>query len=418
MTDIKLHSDQQNLARAVAEKSIAIMRQAIADNGQCIWVLAGGSTPQLAYQVIADEHLDAVDWSRVTILIGDERIAPLDSDDSNWHQAEQALLHHIPEARLLRPRSDQTLDVAVNHYQQTVDSLPKGRSDAPHFDLVWLGVGEDGHTLSLFPGSPNLDNTTDLVLPVDDSPKAPAERLTLGSSALGDTANLLILASGHSKLSAITSALTNDALPIGQIARLAAKSDAKVEWHLDGQAAPGDSSGIGRYTYDLDTGYIHIGDITLSGLPESIDIESYTLLKKSEFHITIMGTPRMVEMITEMPSEVARQRLVDEFFDFVKDHDMRAATLTEDFRLVRHEDRISLVIMVNVPYVDELYDRLRASTGVDIPTQPAHITLYTLQPDKGIPIQSNAVLQTESVVVEVSSLLAVKFGKENTPSIG
>lgn len=233
MADIDIQVDAQSLAEAVAHKSVAIMQAAIEETGSCRWVLAGGSTPVLAYQYIADNLLSEVDWSKVTILIGDERIAPLDSDQSNWHQADQALLKQIPQAKQMRPRSNLELADAVDDYHLALEKLPADLSGYPIFDLVWLGIGEDGHTLSLFPGSPNLDNNSSLILPVEDSPKPPSERLTFGLSALRATQHLLVIAAGSSKAEVVASAQSSDELPIAKAASTVEQAGGQVDWLID-----------------------------------------------------------------------------------------------------------------------------------------------------------------------------------------
>ncbi len=234
---MRVYPDSQSLAVAAAKQTITLLRQAITDTGSGIWVLAGGSTPLEAYQVIADRYIDAIDWSKVTILLGDERIAPLDSADSNWHQIEQALLRQISKANLLRPRSDLPLAEAVDDYRLTLEQLTSNDEGYPIFDVVWLGVGDDGHTLSLFPGHPQLDDATTLVLPVEDSPKPPNQRLTLGIGALKASKHLLVLASGHAKSETITKATESIDLPIARAVKAVNESGGQVTWLFDKAAA-------------------------------------------------------------------------------------------------------------------------------------------------------------------------------------
>src|SRR5690606_25106341 len=129
---------KHQLAEAVAHDTIHQLAHVIAKQGQASWVLAGGTTPEAAYKIIAQRYLESLDWSRVTVLIGDERIAPLTSPDSNWHAAEQALLHAIPAATFLRPPTNQSAEQAAKEYEQQLSQLPRTAAGFPQLDIVWL----------------------------------------------------------------------------------------------------------------------------------------------------------------------------------------------------------------------------------------------------------------------------------------
>lgn len=233
MDNVKIFTDKSELAKAAAKDAIKTLKSAIAEYGEAVWLLAGGTTPEAAYAVIAQKHLDAIDWSRVTFTIGDERIAPLNSPDSNWHTAEKILLKHIPKASFLRPESEKSAENGAGEYEKLLAHLPKTAGGLPRFDLVWLGMGEDGHTLSLFPNHTDFQPTKNLVIPVYNSPKPPDDRISLTLPALVGAQHTVILTSGSSKSDAIKSALqpTND-LPIAQAARIT-----HATWYIDQAAA-------------------------------------------------------------------------------------------------------------------------------------------------------------------------------------
>lgn len=214
--------NKEELIEAVAKSAIDTLRGAIEKNGSASWVLAGGSTPFAAYEIIAQKYLHDIDWSKVTLLIGDERIAPLDSADSNWHAAERALLSHLPAATMLRPRSDQPAEIAAEEYENRVKNIAR-------YDLVWLGMGEDGHTLSLFPEHPDFAPTNRLVIPVHHSPKPPADRISFTLTALERADHTVIMATGKAKAEAFRQAQEpSSQLPIAQAARLT-----QAQWYID-----------------------------------------------------------------------------------------------------------------------------------------------------------------------------------------
>lgn len=236
--DIDVLADPQTVAMAAADSAIQTLSTAINNNGSAVWVLAGGSTPNLAYDFIASARLDGVAWSAVTILLGDERIGPLDGPDNNWHVIENLLLQYIPEATLLRPRADLDTEAAAIDYEKQLAALPKTSNGHPRFDLLWLGMGEDGHTLSLFPGDENNNDTQSLVVAIHNSPKPPADRVSLSLTGLSGTQECVILACGEAKRDALTKATTGQQLPIAMAASRVELSGGTVTWLVDVAAAP------------------------------------------------------------------------------------------------------------------------------------------------------------------------------------
>jgi 6-phosphogluconolactonase len=193
----------------------------------------------IAYDVLATQYRDAVDWSKVIILIGDERCVPLDDADSNWHQIAPIFLDivPIPTANKLRPKSNLSAEEAATDYAEVLAWLPQAEGGLPRLDIVWLGVGEDGHTLSLFPNHPGLHNTQPLVIAIHDSPKPPPNRITLTLKALQATTSCIIMATGASKTEAIKEAKQNDSqLPIVQAVQAIESGGGSVTWLVDAVA--------------------------------------------------------------------------------------------------------------------------------------------------------------------------------------
>jgi 6-phosphogluconolactonase len=207
-------------------------------------VLAGGSSPMSAYRVIVAEYADALDWSKVVAVIGDERAVGVESPDSNWGQVAP-LLFGTPETaavRGLRPVTEQGAEVAAGQYNDVIGKLvgdgDGDGDDAPRFDLVWLGVGEDGHTLSLFPGHPEFrENDDDLVVPIHNSPKPPADRITLTTKSLTNARNAVVFATGAGKRDALAAALSEKTLPIARVSAVLEAGGADVRWLFDAPAA-------------------------------------------------------------------------------------------------------------------------------------------------------------------------------------
>ena len=159
-----------------------------------------------------------IDWTRVHVFFGDERNVPVYDPDSNEGQARYALLNHvnIPEAHIhgYRPGSGQ-LDEAASNYEDAI------RRHAPEgFDLHLMGMGPDGHVNSLFPNSEQLDETEKLVAAVTDSPKPPAERLTLTYPGISRAEEVWLLVSGSEKAEATAALLKDSPTPQWPVSRV------------------------------------------------------------------------------------------------------------------------------------------------------------------------------------------------------
>lgn len=217
-------------APAVAERAAALIgqsaREAIAQRGRFSLVLAGGGTPEATYRLLAGTAQQWQDWD---IWFGDERCLPPDHPQRNSRMAMQAWLSQvaIPASRVHPIPAELGPQAGAARY---ADEL----SGQQPFDLVLLGVGEDGHTASLFPGNP-LGNE-DLTLAVENAPKPPPARVSLSLPALSRCRRMLILVTGQGKRKAVTNWRAGDTLPIGAVSAAAPS----VEVLLDRVAAGAD----------------------------------------------------------------------------------------------------------------------------------------------------------------------------------
>lgn len=180
----------EDAARFVAEQVVVACRDAITQRGAFHWVLAGGSTPALAYRMLRDADID---WSGVHVWFGDERALPKGHADRNETMARQALLDVVA----IPPQNIHSIDFEASTEQSAL-SYAQLLAQVDSFDLVLLGMGEDGHTASLFPGNPALA-LTESAVPVFNSPKPPAERVSLSFDRLNRNRQAIILATGASK---------------------------------------------------------------------------------------------------------------------------------------------------------------------------------------------------------------------------
>jgi 6-phosphogluconolactonase len=200
----------------VAAAGAAAIAQALQAGSRTL-VLAGGTTPARCYELLADLQ---VEWGRVTVLFGDERCVRPNHPDSNYRMARETLLDRVSPATVHRMPAELGPEEGAAEYQAVVAAL------AP-LDMVVLGIGEDGHTASLFPGHPVL-RAKGLVAGVRDSPKPPPERVTLTMAALQGARQVIILATGAGKAKAVAMAKRQE-VPSGMIAG--------ARWLIDRAAA-------------------------------------------------------------------------------------------------------------------------------------------------------------------------------------
>ncbi len=199
--------DPQTLAETAAKIIEECSQSALTEKGAFKIVLAGGTTPEKIYQHLAKIKTD---WSCWSIYFGDERCLPIDDPQRNSIMATHSWLKHvsIPENNIHPIPAELGPEAAAQRYAGEIESaLP--------FDLVLLGMGEDGHTASLFPGQHH--NTTELVHPVHEAPKPPPERVSLSLEALNNSNTVIILVAGAAKRKAVQQWQADEDLPIASI---------------------------------------------------------------------------------------------------------------------------------------------------------------------------------------------------------
>lgn len=238
MKEAQVFDDTNQLAEAVAKQTIDALKTAIREYGSAVWVLAGGSTPLPAYKIIAEQYADALGWSLVTTIMGDERIGPSDGPDNNWHQINQ-ILGHLPAKKII-PNSNQSAEDAASEYESQITKISRGENGVPRLDVVWLGMGADGHTLSLFPSHNSIAPTTELVTAVHDSPKPPSDRISLTLRAIQGAVDVFILATGEDKKPAIAQAQKGGHTPIALVVNIIKTHRGAVSWFIDKNADPTD----------------------------------------------------------------------------------------------------------------------------------------------------------------------------------
>lgn len=234
--DLSVFETPEEVAAAVADAFVADAREAISQRGAFNVALAGGTTPKAAYHLLAQEpRRGQVDWQRTHIFFGDERCVPPESPDSNYRMAAEALLNRagIPAQNVHRMHGeDDPLQAAADYAALVLELL----GDMPRFDLVMLGMGADGHTASLFPGTdPHTDEEQLVRAPYVE--KLAAQRITFTPAVINGARHVLVATEGLSKAPALYAVLEGPYEPEVHPIQVLAPRDGRLSWYVDKAAA-------------------------------------------------------------------------------------------------------------------------------------------------------------------------------------
>lgn len=239
--EIHVSPDPGALAEEAARRFVAAAGAAIAGRGRFTVALSGGSTPKALLRLLAGPpHRDRVDWGRVHVAWGDERCVPPDDEQSNYRMAREALLDHVPiphEQIYRMPAEEPDHQAAADIYAATLRRLLNPDPDEwPRFDLIHLGLGPEGHTASLFPGSPALGERERLVAAPWVEGLA-AHRLTLTPPVINAAREVAFLAAGAEKAAIVHTILRGPRDPAAYPAQIIAPAAGRLTWLLDQAAA-------------------------------------------------------------------------------------------------------------------------------------------------------------------------------------
>jgi 6-phosphogluconolactonase len=242
MTRFTIVADAAAVCHTTADRFVAYAREAIAERGIFRVALSGGSTPMQVYPLLLEpERRDAVDWSAVEFFWGDERCVPPDHPESNFGVAYGMFISQLPGVRPDRvhrmPAEAQDLDAAALSYESELRLAFGARgNEPPAFDLVWLGMGPDGHTASLFPGSSALDETQRWCVG-NWSPYLRTWRMTLTFPVLNAGREVIFGVMGANKAAAVREIRAGSSdLPAGRVA------GDQVEWIVDSAAVQAEAA--------------------------------------------------------------------------------------------------------------------------------------------------------------------------------
>ncbi len=237
MSEVRRYADANQLAHAGAELFVTLSKPAIAEQGRFIVALSGGSTPKALYQLLAREpYASQIEWAHVHIFWGDERCVPPDHPDSNYRMTREALLQYVP----LLTENIHSLHGDIDPAQASAEYEQQLRmffgNGLPVFDLILLGMGDDGHTASLFPGTAAIHEQNRWVIG-HYIEKLESWRLTLTPPVINAAENIAFLVAGKSKAERLREVLKGPFLPDVLPSQMIKPTNGYLFWMVDEEAA-------------------------------------------------------------------------------------------------------------------------------------------------------------------------------------
>ena len=234
-------SSPQQLFPIAAQKFSEITKEAITRSGRMMVALAGGSTPKALYELMAnDPYRSTVDWKNLFIFWGDERHVPPDHQDSNYRMAHESLLSKVPvvpgHVHRIQGELEQAGDAAEDYEQTLQKVFSVSEKEVPCFDLILLGMGPDGHTASLFPGTEAVHESSRWVV-APWVEKFQTHRITMTPIVLNHARQVLFLVSGVEKARALEAVLEGPSLPDEYPSQVIAPKSGSVTWLVNENAA-------------------------------------------------------------------------------------------------------------------------------------------------------------------------------------
>lgn len=237
--DLRIYPDHEALIDAAVQRWLALADGAVAARGRFHVALSGGSTPRTLYRRLAGEAVaDRVAWDKVHVYFSDERTVPPDHEDSNYRMAKEALLDHVPiPAAQVHRIEGESLDphaAALKYTRILTKHLPLSSQGVAQFDLLMLGLGQDGHVASLFPATPVLHERARLVEAVEVD-KLHTWRITVTLPMIDHARQVMILVSGGDKAPIVRDVFTTRRTPPYPVQLI--NPQGALEWYLDQAAA-------------------------------------------------------------------------------------------------------------------------------------------------------------------------------------
>lgn len=236
--EIRVFQTIEQLSRNATEIFVEQAARSIEERGQFLVALNGGNTPTRLFQLLGTNCRDKVDWSKTHIFWGDERSVPADDPESSYGQARSLFIQHvsIPESNIHAVNGELEPAEAAKEYAIVLKQFAAAPLEVPRFDLVYLGMGEDGHTASLFPSS-SLHMTETVIPVVAQYQGRPAKRVSLTPIVFNQARLVVFMATGEKKAKTLVEVLSDRYNPELYPAQRIDPRNGKIIWLIDEDAA-------------------------------------------------------------------------------------------------------------------------------------------------------------------------------------
>jgi len=236
--EIKIFPTPYELAEKFAEEIIYMINESIRKGKQFTIALSGGSTPELFFSLLAERYAKAVSWENVHLFWGDERCVPPDDDESNFGMTKRKFIDRIeiPSSNIHRIMGEEDFDFEAVRYSDEILAVTQKRNGLPVFDLVILGVGDDGHTASIFQRDLDL-LTSAKIFVVTEHPVSRQKRITITGRVINNASNVVFLVTGKKKALIVEKIINNRAEARTLPAYYIAPTEGKLTWYVDKESA-------------------------------------------------------------------------------------------------------------------------------------------------------------------------------------
>ena len=236
--ELRIFHDFEKLSRHAANLFIEQSNRSIIERDRFLVALNGGNTPTRLFRLLGTDFRNQIEWGKVIVFWGDERCVPPDDPGSSYGQARDMLLSRVPilDSNIHRVKTELGPAEASRDYSLTLKGFASPPLDVPRFDLVYLGMGDDGHTASLFPGSPV--HVTQPVIPVTANYQdRPANRVTMTQLVFNQARMIVFMATGEKKAVTLAEVLSDRYNPEKYPAQRINPQDGEMIWLVDDSAA-------------------------------------------------------------------------------------------------------------------------------------------------------------------------------------
>lgn len=209
----RIYETPEILAEAFAEELVARIRKAEKDKSTLTIAVSGGNTPRLLFSVLAEKYSKAVKWSFVKLFWVDERCVPPDNPESNYGMTERILLRkiNISSGNVFRISGEADPEKESSRYSETIRKNTRRKKNIPVFDIIILGMGDDGHTASIFPGNEKLF-TSEKICEVAAHPVSGQKRITITGKVINNAEAIFFIVTGNKKADIVNDIFRNSAV--------------------------------------------------------------------------------------------------------------------------------------------------------------------------------------------------------------